>query len=102
MQYAVYNTLQLKFGKPLKKIYFPTRISWNFTRPIKPEDLADDALLNSYRAGGDITVLGKLYERYMQLFYGCMPKVPARGGIIQRCGYGYILGTGYKSKTARY
>lgn len=41
-----------------------------FTRPIKPEDTADEALLNSYYKNRDLTVLGKLYEKYMPLVYG--------------------------------
>src|SRR3954463_13265946 len=41
-----------------------------FTKPIKPEDTADEALLNSYRQNRDLKVLGRLYERYMPLVYG--------------------------------
>jgi RNA polymerase sigma-70 factor (ECF subfamily) len=41
-----------------------------FTRSVKPEDLADDELVNSYRTNGDMAMLGKLYERYMSLVYG--------------------------------
>ena len=41
-----------------------------FSRPVKPEDLADDELVNSYSLNGDVSVLGKLYERYMPLVYG--------------------------------
>jgi RNA polymerase sigma factor (sigma-70 family) len=41
-----------------------------FTRPIKPEDTADEALLNSYHKNRDLVVLGKLYEKYMPLVYG--------------------------------
>ena len=41
-----------------------------FTRSVKPEDLADDELVNSYRSNGDVAMLGKLYERYMGLVYG--------------------------------
>ncbi|MCQ6960533.1 RNA polymerase sigma factor [Mucilaginibacter aquariorum] len=41
-----------------------------FTRPIKPEDTADEALLNSYHKNRDLAVLGKLYEKYMPLVYG--------------------------------
>ncbi|RYU86202.1 sigma-70 family RNA polymerase sigma factor [Mucilaginibacter terrigena] len=41
-----------------------------FTKPVKPEDNADEQLLNSYRATRDLKVLGKLYERYMPLVYG--------------------------------
>ncbi|MBD1393947.1 RNA polymerase sigma factor [Mucilaginibacter glaciei] len=41
-----------------------------FTRPVKPEDLADDVLVSNYRTDGDLAVLGKLYERYMSLVYG--------------------------------
>jgi RNA polymerase sigma factor (sigma-70 family) len=41
-----------------------------FTRPIKPEDTADEDLLNSYHKNRDLVVLGKLYEKYMPLVYG--------------------------------
>ncbi|MGY4536087.1 RNA polymerase sigma factor (sigma-70 family) [Mucilaginibacter sp. UYNi724] len=41
-----------------------------FTRPVKPEDTADDRLLQSYRDSRDLKVLGRLYERYMPLIYG--------------------------------
>ncbi|MDB5129169.1 sigma-70 family RNA polymerase sigma factor [Mucilaginibacter sp.] len=41
-----------------------------FTRPIKPDDTADEALLNSYHKNRDLEVLGKLYEKYMPLVYG--------------------------------
>jgi len=41
-----------------------------FSRPVKPEDLADDELVNSYRTNGDVATLGKIYERYMGLVYG--------------------------------
>ncbi|MET3978323.1 RNA polymerase sigma factor (sigma-70 family) [Mucilaginibacter sp. UYP25] len=41
-----------------------------FNRPVKPEDTADDKLLQSYRDSRDLKVLGRLYERYMPLVYG--------------------------------
>jgi RNA polymerase sigma factor (sigma-70 family) len=41
-----------------------------FRKPNKPDDAADDELVNSYRQNGDIAVLGKLYERYMPLVFG--------------------------------
>jgi RNA polymerase sigma factor (sigma-70 family) len=41
-----------------------------FTRPIKPDDTADEALLNSYHKNRDLAILGKLYEKYMPLVYG--------------------------------
>ncbi|TSD63762.1 sigma-70 family RNA polymerase sigma factor [Inquilinus sp. KBS0705] len=41
-----------------------------FRKPNKPEDTADDILVNSYRQNGDLAVLGKLYERYMPLVFG--------------------------------
>ncbi|QHS54593.1 sigma-70 family RNA polymerase sigma factor [Mucilaginibacter sp. 14171R-50] len=41
-----------------------------FTKPVKPEDTADDELLASYRATRDLKVLGTLYGRYMPLVYG--------------------------------
>lgn len=39
-------------------------------KPIKPDYTDDDKLLDDYRAGGDIAVLGKLFQRYMSLLYG--------------------------------
>jgi RNA polymerase sigma-70 factor (ECF subfamily) len=39
-------------------------------KSIKPDHPDDDKLLDDYRASGDIAVLGKLFERYMQLLYG--------------------------------
>ncbi|AMR30652.1 RNA polymerase subunit sigma-70 [Mucilaginibacter sp. PAMC 26640] len=43
----------------------------NFIRkPIRPEDTADEELVNSYRLNADISVLGKLYERHMPLVFG--------------------------------
>ncbi|CAN5311996.1 sigma-70 family RNA polymerase sigma factor [soil metagenome] len=41
-----------------------------FTRTIKPDDAADNKLLNNYRATGDLAVLGKLYEKLVPLVYG--------------------------------
>src|SRR5665213_2054210 len=40
-----------------------------FSRPVKT-DTNDEALLNNYRAKGDIAVLGKLFEKYVPLIYG--------------------------------
>ncbi len=39
-------------------------------KPIKPDYPDDEKLLDDYRTGGDIAVLGKLFERYMSLLYG--------------------------------
>jgi RNA polymerase sigma factor (sigma-70 family) len=41
-----------------------------FTRTIKPDEADDEHLLNSYRANGDLAVLGRLYEKYVSLIYG--------------------------------
>jgi len=41
-----------------------------FKKPVKPEDLTDEQLLNNYRATGDVAVLGKLYQQYMPLVFG--------------------------------
>ncbi len=39
-------------------------------KPIKPDNPDDDELLDNYRQSGDITFLGRLFERYMPLIYG--------------------------------
>ncbi|MEO3405211.1 sigma-70 family RNA polymerase sigma factor [Mucilaginibacter sp. CAU 1740] len=41
-----------------------------FIKPKKPGTSTDEELLNDYRATGNLTVLGSLYERYMPLVYG--------------------------------
>jgi len=41
-----------------------------FKKPINSEHDGDDALLNAYRANGDMQLLGTLYEKYMGLVYG--------------------------------
>jgi RNA polymerase sigma-70 factor (ECF subfamily) len=41
-----------------------------FNKPIKPDNAADDLLLNSYRKSGDLSVLGELYEKQVPLVYG--------------------------------
>lgn len=41
-----------------------------FKKPIKPDNSDDEALINGYRANGDMQLLGKLFERYTGLVYG--------------------------------
>jgi RNA polymerase sigma factor (sigma-70 family) len=41
-----------------------------FTKPVKPNDSEDAELLQRYRENGDLSVLGKLYEKFMPLVYG--------------------------------
>ncbi|HVW14335.1 MAG TPA: sigma-70 family RNA polymerase sigma factor [Mucilaginibacter sp.] len=41
-----------------------------FSRPVKTDYTDDEAQLNDYRKSGDITVLGKLFEKYTPLIYG--------------------------------
>ncbi|WP_413670204.1 RNA polymerase sigma factor [Mucilaginibacter sp. Mucisp86] len=41
-----------------------------FIKPQKPGKSTDEELLSDYRASGNLTVLGNLYERYMPLVYG--------------------------------
>jgi RNA polymerase sigma factor (sigma-70 family) len=41
-----------------------------FNRPKNLDDADDSTLLDNYRNGGDIAILGKLYERQMPLVYG--------------------------------
>jgi RNA polymerase sigma-70 factor (ECF subfamily) len=42
----------------------------NFLRPISDNDDSDDWLVKAYRDGGDMQVLARLYQRYMDLVYG--------------------------------
>jgi RNA polymerase sigma-70 factor (ECF subfamily) len=41
-----------------------------FSKPVKPDNKNDEALLNNYRKSGDLTVLGSLFENYMPLIFG--------------------------------
>jgi RNA polymerase sigma factor (sigma-70 family) len=41
-----------------------------FSRPVKTDNTNDEAQLNNYRSSGDMTVLGKLFEKYVPLIYG--------------------------------
>lgn len=41
-----------------------------FKRPKKQDDADPNKLLDSYRDGGDIAILGKLYEAHVPLVYG--------------------------------
>ncbi|HEY8927741.1 MAG TPA: sigma-70 family RNA polymerase sigma factor [Mucilaginibacter sp.] len=41
-----------------------------FKRPITPTPADDEKLLADYRESGDLLILGKLYEKQMQLVYG--------------------------------
>lgn len=41
-----------------------------FKKSVKPENIDDEALVESYRNSGDLTVLGSLFEKYMPLVYG--------------------------------
>src|ERR1700712_1762605 len=41
-----------------------------FSRPVKTDNTNDEAQLNNYRNSGDMTVLGKLFEKYVPLIYG--------------------------------
>jgi len=41
-----------------------------FRRTVKPQNEDDEALLESYRQSGDLSVLGSLFERYMPIIYG--------------------------------
>ncbi len=41
-----------------------------FKRSVKPANIDDDGLIENYRNGGDLAVLGSLFERYMPMIYG--------------------------------
>jgi RNA polymerase sigma-70 factor (ECF subfamily) len=41
-----------------------------FTRPKNLQEADDDKLLSNYRETGDLSVLGRLYEKQMPLIYG--------------------------------
>jgi RNA polymerase sigma-70 factor (ECF subfamily) len=42
----------------------------HFLRPISDNDDSDEWLVQTYRDGGDMQVLARLYQRYMDLVYG--------------------------------
>ncbi len=42
----------------------------SFLKNILPNSLSDKELVDDYKQSGDLTVLGKLYQRYMELVYG--------------------------------
>lgn len=41
-----------------------------FSRTTHPDEANDEILLERYRKDGDLQVLGRLYEKYVQLVYG--------------------------------
>ena len=41
-----------------------------FKRSVKPANIDDDGLIENYRNGSDLAVLGSLFERYMPMIYG--------------------------------
>lgn len=41
-----------------------------FKRSVKPDNIDDDGLIENYRNGGDLAVLGTVFERYMPMIYG--------------------------------
>jgi RNA polymerase sigma-70 factor (ECF subfamily) len=41
-----------------------------FKRPVSPINTDDESLLDSYRQSDDLTVLGRLFEKYMPITYG--------------------------------
>ncbi|MBK7869425.1 MAG: sigma-70 family RNA polymerase sigma factor [Saprospiraceae bacterium] len=41
-----------------------------FLRPKSNPPQSDEALLSAYQSGGDVELLGQLYERYVELTYG--------------------------------
>ena len=58
-----------------------------FTKPVRPDDAGDEELLQRYRKNGDLAVLGRLYQKYMQLIYGVCLKYlkdeePAKDAVM--------------------
>lgn len=60
----------------------------SFLKNISPSSLTDKELVVLYKKSGDLTILGELYQRYMELVYGvCLKyfKEPeaAKDGVMQ-------------------
>ena len=58
-----------------------------FNKPFKPDDADDVKLLASYNESSDLSVLGKLYEKYVPLVYGVCLKYlkdeePAKDAVM--------------------
>ncbi|MFB9842017.1 RNA polymerase sigma factor [Mucilaginibacter ginsenosidivorans] len=53
----------------MKNFILPVAMKF-FKRTVKSGSTDDEALLESYRQSGDLSVLGALFERYMPLLYG--------------------------------
>jgi len=56
--------------KSFIKILFPNFKALAFLKQIPQEPLSDKELVTRYKEGGDMAVLGELYQRYMELVYG--------------------------------
>ncbi len=60
----------------------------SFLKNISPNSLADNELVALYKQSGDLSVLGELYQRYMELVYGVCLKYfkdpeAAKDGVMQ-------------------
>lgn len=60
----------------------------SFLKNISPNSLTDKELVDLYKQSGDLSVLGELYQRYMELVYGVCLKYfkdpeTAKDGVMQ-------------------
>ena len=81
-----YDTLLTSdFCLPTSFINF---IALSFLKNISPNSLTDKELVDLYKQSGDLSVLGELYQRYMDLVYGVCLKYfkdpeSAKDGVMQ-------------------
>jgi len=70
------------------KFLFPNFSALSFLKNISHNSLTDKELVDLYKQSGDLSVLGELYQRYMELVYGVCLKYfkdpeTAKDGVMQ-------------------
>src|SRR5688572_2695982 len=70
------------------KFLFLNFSALSFLKNISTHSLPDKELVGLYKQSGDLSVLGELYQRYMELVYGVCLKYfkdpePAKDGVMQ-------------------